>query len=309
MPELPEVETVRRGLVPHLEGQTLARVHVRRPDLRIPFPPQFAARLTGRRIERLTRRAKYLLATCDDETVLIMHLGMSGRFTVLPGPEAGPSDPGPSDPGQGDIGPAGALAAFVHTAAPAGPDGAGLHDHVLFETMAGTRVVYTDHRRFGLMTLSDVAGLESHRLMAGLGLEPLGQDLTPERLAERLAGKRTPLKAALLDQRIIAGLGNIYVCEVLYRARLSPRRLAHTVGPARAARLVEAIKAVLTAAIAAGGSSLRDYAQADGALGYFQHAFRVYGREGALCPDRGCGPIQRLVQANRSTFFCPGCQK
>ncbi len=292
MPELPEVETVRRGLAPHLEGQRLAKVTLRRPDLRIPFPPDFEKRLAGRRIERLDRRAKYLLAHCDDGAVVIMHLGMSGRFTVIPS-EAAPTR----------------LASFVHEAPLAGPDGTGPHDHVIFETDAGTRIVYTDHRRFGLMTLSEEADLEEHRLMSGLGLEPLGEGLTPEALVERLKGRRTPLKAALLDQRIVAGLGNIYVCEVLYRAKLSPRRSSHTVGLARAQALVAAIRSVLTAAIEAGGSTLRDYAHADGALGYFQHAFKVYGREGEPCPDRGCGSVERIVQANRSTFFCPGCQR
>ncbi|MGF1454695.1 MAG: bifunctional DNA-formamidopyrimidine glycosylase/DNA-(apurinic or apyrimidinic site) lyase [Alphaproteobacteria bacterium] len=292
MPELPEVETVRRGLAPHLEGRRLARVTLRRPDLRIPFPDDFAARLSGRRIERLDRRAKYLLAHCDDGAVVIMHLGMSGRFTVITAQD---------QPKR--------LATFVHEAPPARPDGSGPHDHVILETDEGTRIIYTDHRRFGLMTLSDGDSLNAHRLMAGLGLEPLGEGLTAHALVTALAGRHTPLKAALLDQRIIAGLGNIYVCEVLYRARLSPRRSAHTVGRVRAAALVSAIRHVLTAAIEAGGSTLRDYAHADGALGYFQHAFKVYGREGEPCPDRGCGPVQRIVQANRSTFFCPRCQR
>ncbi len=292
MPELPEVETVRRGLVPFLEGERLRHVATRRADLRIPFPKDFAKRLTGRRIERLDRRAKYLVAHCDDGTVLVMHLGMSGRFTVL-------AKDGAADP----------LATFVHEGAAPGIDGNGPHDHVVFETQSGARIIYTDHRRFGLMTLTDESQLSEHPLLKGLGVEPLGEELTPEALSASLSRRRVSLKAALLDQKIIAGLGNIYVCEVLYRAHLSPRRLSHTIGPARATRLVEAVRSVLQAAIEAGGSSLRDYAHADGSLGYFQHAFKVYGREGEMCPDRGCGPIHRVVQSNRSTFFCPGCQR
>ncbi len=291
MPELPEVETVRRGLAPHLEGARLTRVIARRPDLRIPLPQDFGQRLTGRTVTALTRRSKYLLATLDDGTVLIAHLGMSGRFTVT---------------GEGIAARPGA---FFHASVAAGTGEPGPHDHVIFETEAGARIVYTDPRRFGLMTLTTAAALDGHPLIQALGIEPLDPLLTPAYLAAAFAGRRSPLKAGLLDQGVIAGLGNIYVCEALYRAGLSPRRMCHTVGPGRATRLVAAIRAVIEEAIEAGGSSLRDYAQADGALGYFQHRFRVYDREGAVCPDHGCGPVRRIVQSNRSTFFCPGCQR
>ena len=269
------------------------RVDVRRPDLRIPFPPDFAARLTDRRIERLKRRAKYILAYCDNGAVLIMHLGMSGRIAIHAGNEPAPST----------------LGRFVHN----GPEAAatlGPHDHVVFDVEGGTRVIFTDPRRFGLMTLGDAATLDNHPLLRDLGLEPLAPEFTADALAERLRDKRTPLKAALLDQQIIAGLGNIYVCEALFRAGLSPRRLARTVKPAGLAKLVDDIRAVLTDAIAAGGSTLRDYAHTDGSLGYFQHAFEVYGRAKEPCSRAGCdGTVRRLVQSNRSTFYCPRCQK
>ncbi len=291
MPELPEVETVRRGLAPHLEGARLMRVDARRPDLRIPFPPDFRQALTGRRIERLERRAKYLVARCEGDLALIMHLGMSGRFSVIQNGQI-------EAPG-----------AFVHEGTMAQADGNGPHDHVVFETDAGTRIVYSDHRRFGLMTLSPSETLDAHPLMAVLGVEPIGDDFTPDHLLAKLEGRHTPIKSALLDQKVVAGLGNIYVCEALYEARISPRRSAYTIGKARAERLVPAIKGVLARAIEAGGSTLRDYAGADGALGYFQHSFKVYGREGEPCPDRDCGTVHRIVQANRSTFFCPKCQR
>jgi formamidopyrimidine-DNA glycosylase len=289
MPELPEVETVRLGLSAALEGRRLAGVIAKRADLRTAFPEGFAARLTGRRVAQLRRRAKYLLLDLVGGETLIMHMGMSGRFTIH-GPRA------PVKPG-----------GFHHKTADDG-SGEGKHDHVVFETDEGTRIVFTDHRRFGLMTLADTGTLESHPLFAGLGPEPLDDAFTPALLSAALKGKRTPIKSALLDQRVVAGLGNIYVCEALFRARISPKRLAASVAGARAMRLVPAIKAVLGAAIKAGGSSLRDYAKADGELGYFQHHFAVYGREGKPCPS--CrGAIKRIVQAGRSTFYCPSCQR
>jgi len=289
MPELPEVETVRWGLSAALEGRVLTRVNAKRADLRIAFPQGFAARLMGRRVTRVRRRAKYLLLDLDSCETLIMHMGMSGRFTVH-GAQA------PVKPG-----------GFHHKTADDG-SGEGKHDHVVFETDEGTRIVFTDHRRFGLMTLAATEAVEEHPLFAGLGPEPLDDAFTPASLGAALKGKRTPIKSALLDQRVVAGLGNIYVCEALFRARISPKRLAASVAGARALRLVPAIKAVLKDAIKAGGSSLRDYAKADGELGYFQHHFAVYGREGKPCPS--CrGTIKRIVQAGRSTFYCPSCQK
>ncbi len=310
MPELPEVETVARGLRPHLEGAQLSRVIIRRPDLRRPFPPGFVESLEGRLVSQVGRRAKYLVAECDDGTALLMHLGMSGRFTVHEKGNAampGVFFHGPNGRGQAED--ADLATENGHQGEPVAFSGAGPHDHVIFETGRGTRIVYTDHRRFGLMDLGRMAALQEHPLLAGLGIEPLGPDLTPGFLERALGGKRAPLKAALLDQRIIAGLGNIYVCEALYRARLSPTREAGTLSRADSKRLVTAVRTVLKEAIAAGGSSLRDYAQADGAMGYFQHRFQVYGREGDLCPKRRCGPVERIVQSNRSTFFCPVCQK
>jgi formamidopyrimidine-DNA glycosylase len=293
MPELPEVETVRRGLAPVLEGARFTRVEQRRPDLRFPFPEGFARRLKGRTVKQLNRRAKYLLACLDDGEVLAMHLGMSGRFVVEHGGAA-------TMPG-----------AFVHDAG----EGA-KHEHVVFTMSNGAVIRYNDARRFGYMTLIAAGGMNAHPLFKGLGVEPLSPALTPEFLAKRASGRAQPLKALLLDQRVIAGLGNIYVCEALYRARLSPFRPAavlatKTGAPSSAARrLAEAIRAVLTEAIAAGGSSLRDYRQADGSLGYFQHTFCVYGREGEPCLGRGCrGVVERVVQNGRSTFYCPSCQK
>lgn len=285
MPELPEVETVRRGLAPVMEGYVLTHVEARRPDLRFPLPKGFAARLSGRRVERLRRRAKYLLADLDGGEVLLMHLGMSGRFTI-----------------GGAI-----LGDFVHAAATTA-DGLGAHDHIVFETSAGARIVYADHRRFGMM---DIFGHnEGHKLIDALGPEPLGPEFSPGVLADKLAGKRTPIKAALLDQTVVAGLGNIYVCEALHRSGISPKRLAYLVDGKRCARLVPEIRAVLSEAIEAGGSSLRDFKQASGDLGYFQHSFRVYDQDGEACPTQGCcGTIKRIVQSGRSTFYCPKCQR
>jgi len=291
MPELPEVETVRLGLIPAVEGHVFARVQARRADLRVTFPPRFAERLTGRGVLGIRRRAKYLLLDLDSGETLVIHLGMSGRMTIH-GAKA------QVKPG-----------AFHYKAAEDG-SGEGKHDHVVFETDEGTRIVFTDHRRFGLMALAETAHLDSDKLFEGLGPEPLDDAFTPAVLSKALKGKRTPIKSALLDQRVVAGLGNIYVCEALFRSRISPKRLAHTVAGERTRRLVPAIKTVLRAAIEAGGSSLRDYARADGELGYFQHQFAVYDREGEPCPARGCkGKIKRIVQSGRSTFFCPSCQR
>jgi formamidopyrimidine-DNA glycosylase len=275
MPELPEVETVVRGLRPVLEGERLTRVTQRRADLRFPLPENFAARLEGRRVERVGRRAKYILAHLDDGQVLICHLGMSGRLVIVNGAGV--------------------------------PDSA--HDHVVLRTGRGDEIRFNDTRRFGVMDLTDEAGLARHRLLAGLGPEPLGNDFNGPALAARLAGKRTPIKAALMDQRVVAGLGNIYVCESLFFAGLSPRRLARTVQGGRAERLARAIRDVLTRAIEAGGSSLRDYVQASGELGYFQHSWAVYGHAGQPCPGCDCdlartGGIRRIVQSNRATFYC-----
>ncbi len=281
-------------------GRRITDVSVRRRDLRIPIPPDFEARLVGRRIENVGRRAKYILVSLDDDTVLLIHLGMSGRMAVLD--EMDPSDA--LVPGR-----------FTH-----GPDtatlskergtGLGAHDHVVFGLETGIRIVFNDHRRFGLMALAEAAHLDDHPLLAALGAEPLGNQFTGPYLAEALKGRKTPIKAALLNQHIVAGVGNIYACEALFRAGLSPRRSAHTVGPKRSERLAAALRSVLREAIEAGGSTLRDYAHADGNLGYFQHAFSVYDREGEPCATPGCkGAVKRIVQSNRSTFFCGFCQK
>lgn len=287
MPELPEVETVRRGLAPVLAGQRLARVEARRPDLRFPFPEGFVQRLAGARIERLDRRAKYLLASLDRGETLVMHLGMSGRFEIAR-PE------GAVRPGE------------FHYA----PDPNPKHAHVVFETDIGGRVTYYDPRRFGYMGLVETAALGAHPWFAGLGPEPLSDAFDAEHLARAFAGRSQGPKTLLLDQRIVAGLGNIYVCEALNRSRISPFKPAGLISRPRLARLVETIKAVLEEAIAVGGSTLRDYAAADGALGYFQHRFKVYDREGQPCANDGCrGVIERKVQSGRSTFYCPVCQK
>jgi formamidopyrimidine-DNA glycosylase len=294
MPELPEVETVRRGLLPVLEGKRIAKLDQNRKDLRFPLPADFAARVRGRKIERLERRAKYLLAHLSGGDVLLLHLGMTGRFTVH-APSSGPARVGK----------------HVHEA---GADRK--HDHVVFHMEQGATVTYNDARRFGFMLLIPEAELQEHPLMHGLGVEPLSADLSPECLARRAAGKKVDLKAFLSDQRTVAGLGNIYVCEALFRAGLSPLRQAATIATRsgrpteRAEKLVAAIRAVLKDAIAAGGSSLRDYRRADGAFGEFQHTFAVYGREGKPCGGEGCrGTVKRIVQSGRSTFYCPKCQR
>jgi formamidopyrimidine-DNA glycosylase len=294
MPELPEVETVRRGLLPVLEGNRIAKLDQNRKDLRFPLPADFAARVRGRKIERLERRAKYLLAHLSGGDVLLMHLGMTGRFTVH-APASGPERVGK----------------YVHET---GADRK--HDHVVFHMEWGATVTYNDARRFGFMLLIPEAELQEHPLMHGLGVEPLSADLSPEYLARRAAGKKVDLKAFLSDQRIVAGLGNIYMCEALFRAGLSPLRQTATIATRsgrpteRAEKLVAAIRAVLKDAIAAGGSSLRDYRRADGALGEFQHTFAVYGRQGKPCGHKGCrGTVKRIVQSGRSTFYCPKCQR
>jgi formamidopyrimidine-DNA glycosylase len=293
MPELPEVETVRRGLQPVMEGARFTKVEAHRGDLRWPLPKDFVARLEGKRVEGLGRRAKYLLAHLSSGDVLVMHLGMSGSFRV--------------SRARGEKTPGGYYHERSKNAA---------HDHVVFHMSSGARIAFNDPRRFGMMKLVSRAGLDQEPLLRALGPEPLGNEFDAGMLARACQGKKTSLKAALSDQKIVAGLGNIYVCEALHRARLSPRRRASTIATKaglpneRAQALVDAIKAVLEAAIVAGGSSLRDHRRTDGELGDFQHNFRVYDREGKPCPTPGChGTIRRMVQTGRSTFFCPVCQK
>ena len=283
MPELPEVETVRRGLLPVMEGAVIARAEVRRPDLRWPFPDRMADRLTGQRVTTLRRRSKYILADLSGGETLIVHLGMSGRMLIS------------GDP----------LGRFHHDH-PA-PE---KHDHVVLDMSNGARITFNDARRFGAMDLAPTDAVEDHWLLASLGPEPLGNAFNEAYLVAALRGRMTPIKAALLDQRLVAGLGNIYVCEALYRAGISPKRKAGRISAARAAALVPVIRDVLSEAIEAGGSSLRDYRQTDGELGYFQHTFRVYDREGAPCRTPGCtGHIRRIVQSGRSSFYCPTCQR
>lgn len=283
MPELPEVETVRRGLAPAMEGARIARAAVNRPDLRWPFPDRMAERLQGAEVLQLRRRSKYILGDLSTGETLLIHLGMSGRMTVS------------GDP----------LGMFHHHH-PA-PE---KHDHVVLDMDNGARITFNDARRFGAMDLALTGAIEAHKLLAGLGPEPLGNAFSEGYLIAALRGKAAPIKAALLDQRIVAGLGNIYVCEALHRAGISPTRKAGRIAAPRLAALVPVIRQVLDEAIAAGGSSLRDHRQADGELGYFQHEFRAYGREGAPCPTPGCpGTIRRIVQSGRSTFYCPQCQR
>jgi formamidopyrimidine-DNA glycosylase len=288
MPELPEVEIVRRGLEPALDGRVFARVDQHRPDLRFPLPHNFAARLRGRKVERLERRGKYLLAHLSGGHVLLMHLGMTGCFAV--------------HAKNGSVN-----ANAVRRAS---------HDHIVFHMRGGDTVTYNDPRRFGFMMLIPEKDLDEHPLLHHLGIEPLSKALTPEYLAQHARGKKVSLKPFLADQRIVAGLGNIYACEALYRARLSPTRGAATIASKtgkpneRAQALVSAIREVLDDAIKAGGSSMRDYRQANGELGSFQHSFCVYGREGKACLRKGCGgAVRRIVQSGRSTFFCPRCQR
>ena len=293
MPELPEVETVRRGLQPVMEGFQIAKAEARRKDLRFPFQKDFVARLEGQTVTGLGRRAKYLMADLGSGDVLLMHLGMSGSFRVI-------ASEASKTPGQ-----------FHH---PRSEDRA--HDHVVFHMSSGASVVFNDPRRFGYMKIIARRALEQEPLLKGLGPEPLGNEFDAHMLARACAGKKTSLKAALLDQRVVAGLGNIYVCEALYRSQLSPRRSAATLATRKseptdhARRLVGAIHGVLNQAIKAGGSSLRDHRQTSGELGYFQHSFQVYDREGEKCQTAGCGGVvRRFTQNGRSTFWCPKCQK
>ncbi len=293
MPELPEVETVRRGLQPAMEGAQINKAEVRRKDLRFPFQKDFVTRLEGQTVTGLGRRAKYLMADLSSGDVLLMHLGMSGSFRVV-------NDGNGHMPGQ-----------FHH---PRGEDRA--HDHVVFHMSSGAAIIFNDPRRFGYMKVIARRKIEDEPLLEGLGPEPLGNEFDADMLARACANKKTSVKAALLDQRVVAGLGNIYVCEALFRAHLSPRRLAATLATKKgettehARRLVEAIHAVLNQAIKAGGSSLRDHRQTSGELGYFQHSFQVYDRDGETCQTKGCsGIVRRFNQNGRSTFWCPKCQK
>jgi formamidopyrimidine-DNA glycosylase len=289
MPELPEVETVRRGLEPALAGARLTRVEARRPDLRFPLPDGFVQRLTGARVLRLQRRGKYILAPLDRGSTLIMHLGMTGRFQV-----EGAGTPMAEQPGD-----------FAR-AAPADPK----HAHIVFETDAGARVTYFDSRRFGFMDIAETGALSNHPRFAGMGPEPLGEAFDAAGLKAAFAGRRQNPKSLLLDQRIVAGLGNIYVNEALHRAGVSPLKPAGRLKDRALRDIVEAVRAVLAEAIVAGGSTLRDFSSTEGAMGYFQHAFEVYGRAGQACLTPGCGGVvRRLVQAGRSTFYCPVCQR
>ena len=278
MPELPEVETVMRGMRAHLQGHTITGAEMRRPDLRWAMPPGLAGRLRGARVESFRRRGKYILMRLDGGDSMLLHLGMSGRVNLS---RLDPAVPVVVTP----------------------------HEHLVIETEQGCRLGLVDPRRFGSVDLVATAAEDDHRLLAGMAPEPLEPAFSPPFLAASLKGRRTSLKAALLDQRVVAGLGNIYVCEALFRARLSPLREAGTVDPARAERLVAQVRAVLREAIEAGGSSLRDYVQPDGALGYFQHAWKVYGREGEPCPQcpgrPACQGVARIPQSGRSSFFCP----
>jgi formamidopyrimidine-DNA glycosylase len=283
MPELPEVETVKAGIAPVMEGHVIAQAQVNRPDLRWPFPDRMAERLSGQRVLGLRRRSKYILVDLESAETLLIHLGMSGRMLI-------------SGHTVGDF-------HHVHPA-PA------KHDHVVFEMDSGVRITFNDARRFGAMDLMQTATQDDHWLIRDLGPEPLGNAFNESYLISRLAGRNTPIKSALLDQRIVSGLGNIYVCEVLFRAGIHPKRKAGQISAKRVASLVPLIRQVLSEAIAAGGSSLRDYRQSDGELGYFQHVFQVYDREGEQCATHGCDRvIQRIVQSGRSSFFCPQCQR
>ncbi|MEO1637941.1 MAG: bifunctional DNA-formamidopyrimidine glycosylase/DNA-(apurinic or apyrimidinic site) lyase [Pseudomonadota bacterium] len=283
MPELPEVETVKEGIAPAMTGQVIAAAKVNRPDLRWPFPERMAERLTGAKVRGLRRRSKYILVDLDTDETLLIHLGMSGRMLV-----------------------SGLQIGTFHHPHPAPAK----HDHVVLNMANGARVTFNDARRFGAMDLMATAAQEDHWLIRDIGPEPLGNAFNEAYLTVKLKGRNTPIKSALLDQRIVAGLGNIYVCEVLYRAGIHPARKAGRISAQRVASLVPHIREVLTEAIAAGGSSLRDYRQSDGELGYFQHGFQVYDREGQPCLTPGCdGTIRRIVQSGRSSFFCPQCQR
>ena len=289
MPELPEVETVRRGLEPAMVSSRIVKADVRRPDLRWPFPDRMSERLTGARIDRLRRRSKYILADLDTGETLLVHLGMSGRMLIAQ-----------PDKKRGDA------LAEMHHLHPA-PE---KHDHVVFDMDNGVRVTFNDTRRFGAMDLADTNEVENHKLISVLGPEPLGNQFDEDYLVGRFNGKNSPVKSALLDQRIVAGLGNIYVCEALYRTGISPMQKAGKLSVRRVRSLVPVIREVLEEAIESGGSSLKDYRQADGELGYFQHNFAVYGREGEACLTPDCrAKISRVVQSGRSSFYCASCQR
>lgn len=276
MPELPEVETVRRGLLPAMEGQIITRAQVNRPDLRWPFPDNMAVRLTGKRVLHLRRRSKYILIDLDSTETLIIHLGMSGHMLVSHAPHPEPAK----------------------------------HDHVVFDLENETRVIFNDARRFGMMDLAATDTVDFHRLLVDIGPEPLGNEFDESTLINGFRSRNTPVKTALLDQRIVAGLGNIYVCEVLHRTGISPKHKAGKLSQKRIATLVPAIRDVLNEAIVSGGSSLQDHRQTDGELGYFQHRFRAYGRENEPCTTANCpGTITRITQSGRSTFYCPKCQR
>ena len=289
MPELPEVETVRRGLTTVMEGRRIMAVQVRRRDLRIPVPENFADALVGRTVVALSRRAKYLIFELDDGTILLTHLGMSGRMLI--------DQPSAGEPG------------VIGSRTPTS-GASNSHEHIVIEIGNGTLIKFRDPRRFGLMTLTRKENLATHKLLAGLGPEPTEAAFTGTVLSDALAGKNTPIKQALLDQRVVAGLGNIYVCESLFQAGISPRRMAANIQGKRAARLVDAIHNVLGKAIEAGGSTLRDHVAPDGELGYFQHSFQVYDREGVPCPGCTCGGVvRRIMQSGRSTFYCSRRQR
>lgn len=284
MPELPEVETVRKGLVRHLQGGTISSVDLRRKGLRFPFPKDMEDRMENRRIEKITRRAKYLLIHLEDDSTWLVHLGMTGKFTLFRNESEYEEN--------------------------------SKHDHVIIRMENGAIAVYNDPRRFGLMDLIDAGGEQNHRLLAGIGCEPLSEKFNAQSFSKSIENKKSPIKTALLDQRIVAGLGNIYVCEILNRAGVSPRRMASSVASSvgrvdsRCERIVEQTKQVLGEAIAVGGSTISDFAAVDGDLGYFAHSFRVYGREGEPCLTHSCsGKIKRIVQGGRSTFFCSKCQR
>ena len=289
MPELPEVETVKRGLDPVLKGRRIERVEMRRSGLRFPFPTEFHERLSGATVLGLSRRAKYILADLDNGFSLIVHLGMTGRFTVV-------SPKGVSNLGE------------FYFEAGAGEGADGPHDHVVLHLEQGVRLVYSDPRRFGMMDVVETPMLGQHRLLKNIGVEPLGNELSASYLALKFKGKAAPMKAALLDQRIIAGLGNIYVCEALYRARLSPKRKAGSVKLEKLEELVRHVRDILNEAILAGGSTLQDFQGTDGTQGSYQQRFQVYDREGEACP-RGDGTVKRIVQSGRSSFYCASCQK
>ena len=283
MPELPEVETVRRGIEFAMQGQVITSAEVNRPDLRWPFPPNMAKRLTGARVVGLRRRSKYILIDLDTDETLIVHLGMSGRMLVS-GIQVGQFNQEHPAPEK--------------------------HDHVVFHMENGARVTFNDARRFGAMDLALTAAVEQHKLLTSLGPEPLGNSFNENYLIRALSGKNSPIKSTLLDQRIIAGLGNIYVCEVLFRAKISPMTKAGELSKLRIGKIVPIIREVLEEAILAGGSSLKDYRQTGGELGYFQHTFQVYDREDQLCSSVGCkGVIMRIIQAGRSSYYCPRCQR